>query len=78
MIDAVATHVSLLEYKLVKLLIFFLSEDRNLNFSVKFSNISALATNSNKKQNTHTYVDPHTSVWWFIMYHSHFVSSFLK
>ena len=62
MIDAVATHVSLLEYKLVKLLIFFLSEDRNLNFSVKFSNISALATNSNKKQNTHTYVDPHTSV----------------
>ena len=63
MIDAVATHVSLLEYKLAKLLIFFLSEDRNLNFNVKFSNISALATNSNKKQNTHTQTHAPTYQW---------------
>lgn len=60
MIDAVAAHVSLLEYKLAKLLIFFKWRQK-LNFNVKFSNISALATNSNKKQNTHTHMHPHTS-----------------
>lgn len=53
MIDVIAVHVSLHEYKVARASDFF-QVKTNLDFNVKFSDFSVLATNSNKKeQSTH-------------------------